>query len=417
MLYIFLVVFRDEACYDKRKRERKIDSSMRKPKRRIFRPESQPYDTSLKGWVKDNPASIIPVLLPGAIFQETLDIEAIKPTMRADRVFKILYLGKTYILNIEFESGVDEKIRARLLAYNAILHLEYEIPVISLIVYPFRITLAESPLVLFFGDEEILRFHFRILPLFKEDAERYLHEHIACMYPLLPAMKGANEEIIASALAELKALYREDEVSLAQQFVWMEVLLERTTTISAEEKVRIQEGIKMYDALWEEHPRVKKINAAAKATVDQAKAELAQGKAELAQGKAELAQARAEAREAKARARAEAEALIEQAKAEFKAAAERARAEANEAAAERARAEANEAAAERARAEANEAAAKTLREDVIKIVQIRFPELTRLAQRAVEQISTPDGLNLLLIQVASASSETAARYILHPSAE
>ncbi len=85
---------------------------MRKSKRRTARQQSQPYDTSLKGWVKDNPVNIIPVLLPGAVFQEALDVEAIKPTMRADRVFKILYRDKMYILNVEFESGSDEKMRA-----------------------------------------------------------------------------------------------------------------------------------------------------------------------------------------------------------------------------------------------------------------------------------------------------------------
>ncbi len=239
---------------------------------------------------------------------------------------------------------------ARLLAYNAILHLEYEIPVISLIVYPFRATIAESPLVLLFGDEEMLRFHFRTLPLFLLEAEQYIQEHISCMYPLLPSMSGANEEIIASAMAELQTLYREDEVSLSQQFVWMEILLERTTTISAEEKVRIQEGIKMYDPLWEEHPKVKKIKAKAKAEAE-------------AEAKADVERARAEA-EAKAR----------------------------------------------------EVAAKTLREDVVKIVQVRFPNLAELAQQAVSQIANADNLNFLLLQVATAANETAARYILHPSA-
>ncbi|HXR65169.1 MAG TPA: hypothetical protein VN729_04560 [Ktedonobacteraceae bacterium] len=363
---------------------------MRKPKRQIARQRFQQFDTSLKGWVKDNPAHIIPVLLPGATFQEALDIEAIKPTMRADRVFKIFYRDKIYILNIEFESGSDEKMRARLLAYNAILHLEYEIPVISLIVYPFRTTVAESPLVLLFGDDELLRFHFRVLPLFKQEADKYMREHLTCMYPLLPSMQGTNREVIISAMAELKALYREDEVSLAQQLVWMEVLLERTTTISAEEKVRIQEGIKMYDPLWEEHPKVKKIKAEAKATVEQAKIE----------ARTEVERARIEARTEVERARTE----VERARTEAKAKAEaEARAEA-----ERARAEIE--------AKAREASANTLREDVVKIVQVRFPDLADLAQQAVAQIANPDNLNFLLVQVASATNETAARYILHPSA-
>ena len=384
---------------------------MRKPRRRTSRPQSQPYDTSLKGWVKDNPASIIPVLLPDAVFQEALDIEAIKPTMRADRVFKILYRDKIYILNIEFESGFDDKIRARLLAYNAILHLEYEIPVISLIVYPFRTTIAESPLVLYFGDEETLRFHFRILPLFTQEAEYYVQKHISCMYPLLPTMRGAKQEVIASAMAELKVLYKEDEVSLSQQFVWMEILLERTTTISPKEKARIQEEIKMYDPLWEEHPRVKKIKAEAKAYIERS---LAEGRAEIAvEAAAEAERARAEAERAKTEAAAEAE----RAKTEAAAEAERAKAEAA-AEAERAKAEAA-AEAERAKAEAEakarEMVAKTLREDIIRIVQVRFPELAEMARQAVAQITNSDNLNFLLLQVATAANETAARYILHLS--
>jgi hypothetical protein len=209
--------------------------------------------------VKENPAEILPALLPGAVYQESLDVEAIKPTMRTDRVFKVLYRGSPHIVDIEFESGSDTNMSARLYVYNAIFYLEYGLPVISIIVYPFRTAIAQSPLRIKSGEEEVVTFHFHTLPLFTLEAERYIQEHITCMYPLLPAMQGTNAEIIAQAMAELAALYREDEVSLSQQFVWMELLLERTTTIPLAEKAKIQERIKVYDPLWDEHPKVKKI--------------------------------------------------------------------------------------------------------------------------------------------------------------
>lgn len=237
---------------------------MRKRKNSSSDKVAQPYDTTLKTWVKENPAEILPVLLPGAVYQESVDIEAIKPTMRTDRVFKILYRGAPHVLDIEFESGSDTNMPARLYAYNAIFYLEYGLPVISMIVYPFRTAIAQSPLRIKSGEEELVTFHFHTLPLFTLEAERYIQEHITCMYPLLPAMQGANAEVIAQAMAELAELYREDEVSLSQQFVWMELLLERTTTVSSEEKAKIQERIKMYDPLWEEHPKVKKIREESK---------------------------------------------------------------------------------------------------------------------------------------------------------
>jgi len=181
--------------------------------------------------------------------------------MRADQVFKGKYQGEDSIFNVEFESGSDTYILSRLLTYNAVLYRDHHLPVISMIVYPFRTTVAQSPLVIKSGKKNIITFHFEKLPLFLEEAEHYVHEHITCMYPLLPTMQGTNRVMMKQIMDELAALYRDDEVTLAQQFVWMELLLERTETISPAEKEEIQKELKMYDPLWEEHPKVKKIRA------------------------------------------------------------------------------------------------------------------------------------------------------------
>ncbi|HZO72171.1 MAG TPA: hypothetical protein VFB60_08200 [Ktedonobacteraceae bacterium] len=73
---------------------------------------------------------------------------------------------------------------------------------------------------------------------------------------------------------ELKKLYKDDEVTLAQQLVWMELLLARTDTVPVEEKEKIRRSIKMYDPLWEEHPKVRQIRAESEAKGE------AKGKAE-----------------------------------------------------------------------------------------------------------------------------------------
>ena len=79
------------------------------------------------------------------------------------------------------------------------------------------------------------------------------------MYPLLPTMKGVHVELMAQVMQELKELYRDDEVSLTQQYTWMMLLLERTDTIGSLEKEKIQEYFTMFDQLWDESPRVKKM--------------------------------------------------------------------------------------------------------------------------------------------------------------
>jgi hypothetical protein len=226
--------------------------------------QQQPFDATFKAWIKEQAPEILPLLLPGATYVEEIDVEVIKPTMRVDRVFRIIYQGKQYILHIEFESGPDNDMPARLLVYNALLYYQYKLSVISIIIYPFRTKMAESPLRVTREEQELLTFHFLTLPLFELEAARYVREHALCMYPLLPTMQGADHRLIKQAMDELAAHYQNDEAMLAQQFVWMELLLERTDTISLEEKGEIWRELKMYDKLWEESPRVQRTRTESK---------------------------------------------------------------------------------------------------------------------------------------------------------
>ncbi|SRR5713226_5399241 len=235
---------------------------MAKPKNKKTQEEqqrTQPFDTTFKDWIRQQARAILPLLLVGAIYEDTLDVEIIRPTMRVDKVFKIIFMGKVYIFHIEFESGTDPHMVSRLLIYNAILYHDYQLPVISMIVYPFKTKIAESPLQVSRENGNIITFDFLTLPLFTLDAEQYVREHLVCMYPLLPTMQGTNHVMMQQAMDELAELYREDEVTLAQQFVWMNLLLERTETIAPPEKVAIKEALKMYDRLWSESPTIKKI--------------------------------------------------------------------------------------------------------------------------------------------------------------
>jgi hypothetical protein len=79
------------------------------------------------------------------------------------------------------------------------------------------------------------------------------------MYPILPTMQGVHAELMTQVMQELTELYRDDEVTLAQQYAWMTLLLERTRTIEPLEKEEIKERLSMFDQLWEESPRVQKM--------------------------------------------------------------------------------------------------------------------------------------------------------------
>src|SRR5690242_17811390 len=120
--------------------------------------QSQPYDSSTKGILHKYGPDLIPYLLPGATYLETLNIEVVRPTMRADRVYRVIYRGREHILHLEFQTSYDRHLPARLLTYNSILYQDYKLPVITVVIYTFETTLAISPLVISSDEEEIIRF-------------------------------------------------------------------------------------------------------------------------------------------------------------------------------------------------------------------------------------------------------------------
>ncbi len=103
----------------------------------------QIYDSLFKEWASQQPDVILPTLLPGAAYEEMIGTELVLPTRRVDMAFRILYNGEEHILDLEFETGYDRWLKSRLLIYNAVLHHKHHLPVITVVIYPFRTTMAK----------------------------------------------------------------------------------------------------------------------------------------------------------------------------------------------------------------------------------------------------------------------------------
>ena len=217
---------------------------------------NQPYDSSLKALFEENAATIIPQLLEGAVFVDALDVETLPPARRADRVFSIQYANQKAIADIEIQSSVDPTIASRMHAYFAYLHHKYQQAVFSIAVYPFEMTLPNSPLRVGIGDRELLNFQFIVVPLFRMQAHQYVQQHAIEMYPLLPAMQGFDVNILMIAYEEMSSTFENDEARLARQLLWMGILLQRSSTISLAAKQEIRRRFNMFDRLMEEDPRV-----------------------------------------------------------------------------------------------------------------------------------------------------------------
>jgi len=221
--------------------------------------QNQPYDASFKGWISQQAPTILPVLLPGTRYQRTLDVEVVRPPMRVDKVFQVRYHDEEHILHLEFEVGYDKQLKSRLLVYHSILYRDHHLPVLTVVVYPFRIKMAKSPLCILSQKQPVLTFVFQTFPLFKLNAKEMVQQRHACMYPLLPTMKNVNADLIEQAVRELAEIYRDEQSTLAEQFVWMQVFLDRTTTVKHVKKEQIKARLSMFEQLFDESPTIQKI--------------------------------------------------------------------------------------------------------------------------------------------------------------
>ncbi len=241
----------------------------------------QQFDSSLKDLIQEEAAEIIPHFLEGAQFIDTLNVEIIRPTMRADGVYLVQYRGRSHVLHLEFETGADNQMAHRLLIYHVTLWRDHRLPVISIIVYPFRTTIAESPLQEMSGTEELLTFHFRVLPLYTRNAQQYVQAHAIAMYPLLATMQDADDTLLLQAIDELVEYYKYSESKLARRLLWLATFMRRADTVLPKHKHKVEERLNMFNDLLEHDPYVQQQRALGKA----------EGKAEgKAQGEMETLQ-------------------------------------------------------------------------------------------------------------------------------
>lgn len=218
----------------------------------------QPYDNLLKSLFEGQERQILPYFLPDVEYIETLNVELIRTPLRVDRVYKVRYEGDIHILHLEFETRANNKMAKRLLEYHAYLHRKYDLPVMSIIVYPFKTQMAVSPLRETFGKEEVLIFHFRVFPVWQLETKKYISEHVVVLYALLPTMVGVDATLLNKAIDEMVEYYKGDDAKLAQELRWMGVVLRRAK-LPRVVKNRIEERLNMWDDLMERDPKMRKI--------------------------------------------------------------------------------------------------------------------------------------------------------------
>jgi hypothetical protein len=241
----------------------------------VVEAQKQVYDNIIKRCLERHMTDIIPFLLEEKEMakeedrkrtvakvrplEETteMNIEALIPPRRNDRVYRAPYKGTMHIVEVEIETSPDSIMEVRSLIYHALLMEKYYgEPIISLILYPFKMPIAYSPLEGRNADGEAVTFHFRVLPLWRFDARTYFAKRVLCMFALLPAMQGVTRDMLLQALDLMVQYYRDqqDENGLREEFLCFGILLRRAAILSPAEIEEVTQKMALYDPFIMEDP-------------------------------------------------------------------------------------------------------------------------------------------------------------------
>lgn len=214
----------------------------------------QEYDNTLKALFGQETDEILPILVPGCELVDTENIEHDSTILKAALAYNITYKGKPHILNMELQTEEDSEVEVRVLRYHVNLHVEHNLPVISVILYPFKTRIPQPPYEEKNDGEVVLTFKYRVVPLWKMDARPFVRDHVISMYTLLPAMKWASASLLISAVKEMKLYYKPWEMSA--HFVRFKGILRKSKTVSSRDKEKVLKELAMYDYFIDENPDV-----------------------------------------------------------------------------------------------------------------------------------------------------------------
>jgi hypothetical protein len=210
--------------------------------------EPQQYDRALKALMDDHAAEVVPQLLPGSQVVQELNTEITRTNLRADLVYLINYKSTDHILHLELQTNLDADMNYRMLDYHVDVYGKYRSPVISMVIYPFETAISEPLFHEQSGDETLLAFPYRVVRLWKLEAEQFMRKGIVSMYTLLPAM-------LIDALEAMESRYQRGP-TLTRHLWRFRIILHRSKTLTEQEKQIVEDSMDYYDSLLDSDPEI-----------------------------------------------------------------------------------------------------------------------------------------------------------------
>lgn len=168
----------------------------------------KPWDDSLRKLIRANPQAFVAWVLGKAQFVRGLPEKLKSWKLEVDSLLHVVLNEQEMLLHIEFQTYNDSSMAERLLRYNVLARSEYNLPVLSCVIYLLKDgNIPRSPLSWTVPTgQEVLLFSFENIELGELLPEEILQMKEPGLLPLLPLTKGgARREVVDTMFAELKS--------------------------------------------------------------------------------------------------------------------------------------------------------------------------------------------------------------------
>ena len=167
------------------------------------------YDQALKQLLVRAHDGVLALVAPDLHYRQALSPELPAILRQADFVWEVSRPdGAIGLLHLELQTQADADLSERLVDYGVRLWRREHLPVRSVLILLRRTqNVPRSPLVLTFGQEEVLRYHFHVVRLWQLAPSAVLERPEPALWPLATVMAEATVE---TALAVAERLGRAD---------------------------------------------------------------------------------------------------------------------------------------------------------------------------------------------------------------
>lgn len=179
------------------------------------------WDLYAKDLLRERPQDFVELILPGARYIARRESQFQMREIRLDRLIEVEYCGQRMLINLELQAAKDPWMGIRLLRYSLAALEEYDLPVLSCVIYLQHVAeLSEPPLCWeIFEGRRVLWFDFVCIRLAEKTIEELRQMNLLGLLPLFILSKdGKNFNVLDEIVTRLREGNEKELLALTRLF-------------------------------------------------------------------------------------------------------------------------------------------------------------------------------------------------------